>query len=233
MPRGKTIQIHYSEPGDFQGDFYRRGFVGLLFILTGRKFTLGDVLTVVVEFPSRRRSFRLRGRVVASRRGSKDPPLPAGIEVEFSSDQHKTLQMVLDCADGKSIDFIDRKSKRLLCSVEVSYRSDVGFVREFADDISEGGTFIRTLRKMAVGTELECKLKPPGYLLGIKLRCRVAWVSQTDSPRGMGVEFLFDSERQRKKVFRIVAKLNAAQKERLERGVRAFKTRSRSRPRGK
>jgi Tfp pilus assembly protein PilZ len=55
---------------------------------------------------------------------------------------------------------------------------------------------------------VECKLKPPGYLLGIKLRSRVAWVKSSGRPHGMGLQFLFDSERKRNKLKRIINKLS-------------------------
>ncbi len=233
MARTKSLHALYLDPEMLFGDFSRREQAVVLFVFTGRRFALAEGVTVIVEFPSKKRSFRLRGKVIASRRGSKNPPFPAGVEVEFGSDQRRILQMVFDCAEGKSVDFVDRKSRRVPCSVEVGYSTDAGFVREFAEDISEGGTFIRTRRKLPVGTEMECKLKPPGYLLGVKLRCRVAWVADGGSPRGMGVEFVFDSERQRKKIGVLVKRLAAECADQLERGIKAFRERDRSLPPGR
>jgi type IV pilus assembly protein PilZ len=228
MPASKTLTSRYRIPGELLKDFRRNGPSGVLFIETGRKLILGESVVVTVEFPSRRQSFRLQARVVTARRGSREPPLAAGVEVEFLSGQQHRIQMLLDCAEGKQIDFKDRFAKRVPGEVEVGYQSDAGFVREFTEDISEGGTFIRTQRKLPVGTELRCKLKPPGYLLGVKLMCRVAWVADQGSPRGMGLEFIFTSERQRKKICGIVQDLARKHQEVLERGVKAFKERDRS-----
>jgi len=137
MPRDTSVSVRYSFAEALFDDFRREGPTAILFVKTGRRIALGQDLTVVVEFPAERRSFRLRGQVVSSRRGSKEPPLPAGIEVAFPSSQHHTIQMVLDHASGKQVDFVERKSKRVPCALEVTYRTDEGFVREFAEDLSQ------------------------------------------------------------------------------------------------
>jgi uncharacterized protein (TIGR02266 family) len=225
MPADTSVSVRYSFAEALFDDFRREGQTGILFVKTGRRVTLGQDLTVVVEFPVERRTFRLRGQVVSARRGSREPALPGGIEVAFPSGQNHIVQMLLDHASGKQVDFIVRKTKRVLCAVEVNYRTDTGFVREFAEDLSEGGTFIRTDEIFAVGTEIACKLKPPGYLLGVKLRARVAWVSRTKAPKGMGLEFLFDSDRQRKKIRDICRRLAEEHSAKVERSVQAFRKR--------
>ncbi len=201
----------------------------MLFVRTGRRFELGSDLTIILELPSRDNTFRLKGRVVASRRASRDPVLPAGVEVEFGSTQRHTLQLVLDAAEGKKIEFSERRSRRIAYSVQVAYETDAGFVKEFTEDISEGGTFIKTDRQLPVGTLLECRLKPPGYFMGVKLKGRVAWVSKQEQPAGMGIEFIFTSHRQRKKVQDICRKLAHELAAAVERGVAAFGRRDSSR----
>ncbi len=225
MPAENSVSVRYSFAEGLFDDFRREGQTGILFVRTGRRFELGRELTVVIEFPAERRTFRLRGQIVSARRGSKEPALPAGIEVAFPSGQNHTVQMVLDHASGKQVDFVHRKTKRVPCSLEVHYRTDEGFVTEFAEDLSEGGTFIRTDEIFAVGTEIQCKLKPPGYLLGVKLRARVAWVSKAKAPKGMGLEFLFDSQRQRKKIRDVCRRLAEEHSAKVERSVQAFRKR--------
>jgi type IV pilus assembly protein PilZ len=207
MPRKKEVVARYPKKEKLLLDFKRRGPLGVLFVETGRMLKLSEAVTVVVEFPQDKRSFRVQGEVVSRRRASVEPPLPPGVDVEFPSEENKTVQMVLDHATGKQVDFKDRSSRRLHCSCVVSYRHDRGFVHEFAEDLGEGGTFIRTDNFYPVGTEVDCKLKPPGYLVGIKLRGRVAWLKETGHPKGMGIEFLFTSDRQRKKVRDLVNRL--------------------------
>lgn len=225
MTTGISVHVSYPKPEGLFDDFFWRGPAGVLFVRTGRRFELGSELTIVLELPSRDKMFRLKGRVVASRRALRDTALPAGVEVEFGSAQRHTLQLVLDAAEGKKIEFSERRARRIAYSIQVAYETDAGFVREFTEDISEGGTFIRTERHLPVGSMVECKLKPPGYLMGVKLKGRVAWVSTQGQPVGMGLEFLFSSERQRKKIQELCRKLAHELAAAVERGVAAFKER--------
>ena len=206
MAAKKTITVRFGKKENLLADFTRSGPRGVLFIETARPLELAEQVLVVIEFPAEDRSFRLQGKVIARRRSARES-LPPGAHVEFPAEENRTLQLVLDHAQGKEIDFIDRRGKRMPCSFVVSYRSDEGFVSEFTEDIGEGGTFIRTDDIFEVGTEVECRLKPPGYLMGLKLKGRVAWVKKSGRDKGMGVEFIFASDRQRKKVREVVKKL--------------------------
>jgi len=211
MPDKKTITVRYPEREKLLSDFVRRGRQGVLFVETGNRLQLAEQVVVEVEFPGQKRSFRLRGKVVARRRASRELPRPPGVQVEFSREEDQTLRMILDHAQGKEVAFIDRGSKRMPCSFEVSYRRDEDFVKEFAEDIGEGGTFIRTENLFAVGTDVECRLRPPGYLMGIKIKAKVAWVLERGPEKGMGLQFVFETERQQKKIRTLVKKLTDRQ----------------------
>jgi uncharacterized protein (TIGR02266 family) len=207
MPGRKTITARYPKREKLLTDFERRGRRGLLFVETGRRLQLAEQVEVEVEFPAEKRTFRLRGKVVARRRASREPPLPPGVQIEFPTGEDRALRLILDHAQGKQVAFIDRGSRRMPCSLEVAYRRDEDFIREFAEDISEGGTFIRAENILAVGTEVECRLKPPGYLMGIKIRAKVAWVLSGGSTKGMGLQFVFGNEKQLKKIRSLIKKL--------------------------
>jgi uncharacterized protein (TIGR02266 family) len=207
MPGRKTITARFHKREKLLVNFERRGRRGLLFVETGRRLQLAEQVVVEVEFPSEKRTFRLHGKVVARRRASREPPLPPGVQVEFPTEEDQALRLILDHAQGKEVAFVDRGSRRMSCSLEVAYRRDEDFIREFAEDISEGGTFIRSNNILAVGTEVECRLKPPGYLIGIKVRGKVAWVLKSGPTKGMGLQFVFESEKQRRKVKSLIKKL--------------------------
>ena len=211
MPGKKTITVRYLEREKLLSDFIRRGRRGVLFVETGRRLQLAEQILVVVEFTGQKRSFRLHGKVVARRRASRELPRPPGVQVEFPGEEDQTLRLILDHAQGKEVAFVDRSSQRMPCSFEVSYRRDEDFIKEFAEDIGEGGTFIRTINLFVVGTEVECKLKPPGYLMGIKVKGKVAWVLKRGSMKGMGLQFVFDTEKQKRKIKNLVKKLTAKQ----------------------
>jgi type IV pilus assembly protein PilZ len=219
----KTITARFPIRQAFMEAFSRRGPRGVFFVETTRRLEIAEQVTVVVEFPTDHRSFRLNGKVVARRRGSREPVLPPGVEVEFPADENQTLQLILDHSEGKTINFVDRRSRRMACSFVVSYGRNDEFVREFAEDIGEGGTFIRTEQLLPVGTRVLCKLKPPGYLLGVRLWGRVAWLKTTGQPKGMGVEFIFSNERQRKKIREIVHRLILQRSKQIEKQMKKLR----------
>jgi type IV pilus assembly protein PilZ len=229
MQRGKLLTARYPQKEKFLEVFQRRGPAGVLFLESGRKLELSDAVVLLVDFPTEARSFKLHGRVIARRHASRNRELPAGVEVQFAADDAGTLQLILNHAEGKQVDFFPRQGHRLPCAIEIAYRQDADFAREFTEDISEGGTFVQTDRRLPVGTVLECRLKPPGYLLGIKITGRVAWLKETGAGRGMGIEFLFSDDRQRAKIQKLVSRLAARQARAVKKGMERIRQADRSR----
>jgi uncharacterized protein (TIGR02266 family) len=223
----RSLSMRYMQGEEFLESVARRGPLAVMFVPTARKVELGEEVSLLLDFPVARRHFRLRAKVIARRIASSGTAIPAGVELEVGSEQLHVLQLALDCAAGKTVDFVDRRSRRVPCDVVVEYRTDAGFVRDFAEDIGAGGTFLRSERLFPVGTLLEVKLKPPGYLLGVRLRARVAWVKTIGRPRGMGLEFLFDGARQQARLARLVERLSAEHARRLTEGLRPFKDKTR------
>lgn len=217
MPRHKELLARYPLRESFLKHFRRQGSTGVLFVETARPLNLSELVTVLVDFPGQEKAFRLQGRVTSRRRASRRPPLPPGVEVVLAPDQAHTLQLVLDHVAGKQVRFTPRRSGRVQVTCEISYRSNDAFAKEFSEDISEGGTFVLTERLLPVGTSLECRLKPPGYLVGVKVPARVAWLRSHGQPRGMGLEFVFASESQRRKLKKLLQRLRRRQGDTLER----------------
>jgi type IV pilus assembly protein PilZ len=174
---------------------------------------------VVVEFPNENRSFRIQGKVISRRRSFSETPLPPGVEVEFFLSEKRTVQLCLDHVSGKNIDFTDRDSRRVPCSLAVFLKWNSDRIREIAEDISEGGIYVRTEKVQPVGTKVDCRLKPPGYLIGIGLLGKVAWLQDVGLSRGMGISFAFKSQRQRKKISELVKKLAQDQNIQVKRKI--------------
>ncbi len=229
MTTARHLLVRYAEKERFVENFEHEDQVGTLFIATTARVALAEIVSVFVEFPNDKRSFRLLGRVVSRRRAAKEPALAAGIRVEFSPDQGQAIQLILDHVGGKDIAFQNRASRRLSCTLEISYRHDGELLKQFAEDISEGGTFIRTQKLLPVGTEVHCRLKPPGQLLGIKIKGRVSWQKESGDPVGMGIEFLFSSSRQQKKIAKLLTSLRAKYSQQVEQNVEQVRKRNRFR----
>lgn len=90
----------------------------------------------------------------------------------------------------------DRQTPRKSSEVRVRYRTHSEYISRYADNISKGGVFIRTLHFLPVNTVLRLKLLLPGEEHEIPVIARVAHVIGTeqagemDRAPGMGLEFL-------------------------------------------
>ena len=102
-----------------------------------------------------------------------------------------------------------REDLREAIELKVEYRRLNAFFADYARNISNGGTFIGTEKPLPIGTEFLFKLFIPSLDRPLELRGEVQWIAEparADDP-GMGIKFLFDNDRQRKAMERIVEKL--------------------------
>ena len=67
----------------------------------------------------------------------------------------------------------------------VDYAIPDKFFRDYVHNISEGGTFIRTGKPLAVGTDITLTLVMPESGIPIKIKGEVIWIGK----KGMGLKF--------------------------------------------
>jgi uncharacterized protein (TIGR02266 family) len=117
-----------------------------------------------------------------------------------------------------------RRAPRVEAVLRVEYDEPEGLHADYLANLSEGGLFIRTAIPFEVGRELAFSLSFPGLLDPLALRCVVRWrrgatpaaqmeIEQGAPERapledGIGVEFLFDGEEQRRAVRSLLASLD-------------------------
>jgi type IV pilus assembly protein PilZ len=104
-----------------------------------------------------------------------------------------------------------RGDGRAPITLRVDYRRLNTFFADYTKNISKGGTFIKTTKPLPVGTEFVFVLALPdsGQL---ELTGEVKWVVSTtdasdEKPAGMGIQFIFQDDSERRKVEDFVAKL--------------------------
>jgi type IV pilus assembly protein PilZ len=105
-----------------------------------------------------------------------------------------------------------RSSARATIELSVEYKRLNTFFADYTRNISKGGTFIRTERPLAIGTEFVFALSIRSVDEPLRLRGRVKWIvtpaqATADRPAGMGIEFQWDSEDERLSTERIVERL--------------------------
>lgn len=87
-----------------------------------------------------------------------------------------------------------RREPRLPAEVKVDYRSIGSFMTDYAENISQGGLFIRTSLPLPVGERVRLRLTLPDGDAPFALDGVVKWVStlrdRDERPAGMGIEFV-------------------------------------------
>jgi type IV pilus assembly protein PilZ len=105
-----------------------------------------------------------------------------------------------------------RKADRAAITLKVDYKRLNTFFADYTKNISKGGTFIRTSKPLAVGTEFLFVLSLPTLNEQVQLTGEVKWVvteeeAQGEKPPGMGIKFKFDTDADRAKVDDFVERL--------------------------
>lgn len=98
-----------------------------------------------------------------------------------------------------------RQSGRAPIELPIEYDRLNALLSDYTQNISRGGTFIRTQRPLEVGTELCFTIRAPSLGEPVVLRGVVRWVVHThhardDRPAGMGVAFAYDSQTEKEAI---------------------------------
>jgi type IV pilus assembly protein PilZ len=111
----------------------------------------------------------------------------------------------------------DRRAlSRAAIELNVEYKRLNTFFADYTRNISKGGTFIRTDRPLDVDTEFVFALSIKSLAEPLRLRGRVKWIvrpedATPDSPAGMGIEFQYNDDTERKETEAIVERLMATE----------------------
>jgi type IV pilus assembly protein PilZ len=89
--------------------------------------------------------------------------------------------------------------------LRVEYQRLNTFFSDYARNISRGGSFIATETSLGVGTEFVFVLGVPKLDSPLRLNGRVMWVTTPQdaskaNPAGMGIEFQYDDDAERKAI---------------------------------
>lgn len=105
-----------------------------------------------------------------------------------------------------------RQGDRLPIELKVEYRRVNTFFADYTKNISRGGTFIGTDRPLPEGTEFVFALGIPLMDEPLRLKGRVCWITSVDeatnaNPAGMGIEFQFADDAERRETAKTMEKL--------------------------
>lgn len=107
-----------------------------------------------------------------------------------------------------------RSGSRAAIELNVEYKRLNTFFADYTRNISKGGTFIRTDRPLDIATEFIFALTIRGLPEPLRLRGRVKWIvtpadATPASPAGMGIEFQYANDAERRATEGIVERLMA------------------------
>jgi Tfp pilus assembly protein PilZ len=197
---------------------------GGLFVPGELDVVLGEEVDLEIAFVEEQVRFHIRA-VVRWKRPSTGRRAPQGVGLAFLSSEATTKGQLLRFARGEDVDHVEREARRYALHLEVKLGLDDGSARVVhTDDISEGGCFLLVDPPLALGTVVSVTLRAPGALFSwLTVKARVAWrrtQGQGDGgPRnGVGVEFLFVDDGQRRRMQKILG----AVRERLGRELRVL-----------
>ncbi len=111
-----------------------------------------------------------------------------------------------------------RGEDRAAITLKVDYKRLNTFFADYTKNISKGGTFIRTHKPLEIGTQFVFVLTVPEPAgqdrapVRLELTGEVKWVvpesaATAEKPAGMGIQFVFQGEDERKHVEQFVADL--------------------------
>ncbi len=105
-----------------------------------------------------------------------------------------------------------RNFPRAPIELKVEYRRLNTFFADYTKNISRGGTFIKTAKPLAIGTDFIFKLHVPTLESPIEIAGIVQWVIKPgeegpDEQPGMGIKFKYDTGNQRDEIESTVEKL--------------------------
>lgn len=109
-----------------------------------------------------------------------------------------------------------RGGGRAAIELNVEYKRLNTFFADYTRNISKGGTFIRTERPLPVSTEFVFVLTIRGLPEPLRLRGQVKWVvtaadATAESPAGMGIQFVYATDEERRSTERVVERLMASE----------------------
>ncbi len=105
-----------------------------------------------------------------------------------------------------------RVEPRAPIELKVEYKRINSFFADYTRNISKGGTFIKTTKPLAIGTDFVFKLSIPKLAEPLELHGKVQWIVEAaeatpEKEAGMGIGFIYASDSDRTRVEAVVDEL--------------------------
>jgi len=204
----QVVQVHLRDGADLLGRYARKNDRDELFVAEALDCAVGEEVALDLYFDHSGYAFRVQARVI-SRRLTHAGNLPPGARVAILRQAGSLAAMIISHAKGDEIQYHPRTGMRVDCSFPVRLRSAHGSGRGEVIDLAAGGMRVSGVQPPPLGTAVQCKLYPPGSILGLALRGRVVWL-RAQPEAALGVQFQSLTARTARRVSELVARLAKA-----------------------
>jgi len=204
----QVVQIHFRDGQDFLGCYANRNGRHELFLAEALDCAVGEEIALDTYFDHSGYGFRIQARVI-SRRLSEAGNLRAGARVAVLPSSEPLVTMIVAHARGDEIQYQPRTGQRVECTLPVKVRLPAGVAKGEVVDLALGGMRVVGVSPPPLGTQIAATLYPPQLLLGLPVRGRVAWF-RTHPDMAFGVQFLTLSQRQLRRLQKVLEKLRPA-----------------------
>lgn len=100
-----------------------------------------------------------------------------------------------------------RNHTRAPIELKVDYKKLNSFFADYTKNISKGGTFIKTKKPLPIGTRFLFKLSVPQRQDPFELLGEVVWSTTEGEEPGMGIKFVYTTDKQRSEFEGVVEQL--------------------------
>jgi Tfp pilus assembly protein PilZ len=194
----RTVVLKFESRAEFEKIYMHEPVGGGIFIATDVEYVLDELVRIYLCFPDIPEGIPVRGKVVWRR-----PPttgrsaLLPGIGVSLSEEYQPQRDFLIDYATGR-VEPRRQKDRRIAAGFPVEFKAQSKWISARTLNISREGLYILTNVSVLPGTDLDMRLYFRGTGSPEFYRGKVAWEKNDHPNMGIGVEFEFQSPRQRK-----------------------------------
>ena len=194
----RTVVLKFESPADFERIYTHEPASGGLFIETEENYALGELVRVYLCFPDIPEGISLRGKVVWRRPPSQGrSALVPGIGVSLGDDYEAQRNFLINYSTGR-IEPRRQRDRRIPADFPLEFKSISRWTAGRTLNISREGLYILTDVSILPGTEIDMRLYFRGKGPAEAYLGRVAWEKNDHPNMGIGVQFQFQTPRQRK-----------------------------------
>lgn len=195
-PNGAMFREHVRETDGARTFFYPVDDAKALPV----KIVVGSLVSISLRFVDRDTDFHVHANVVERVETGNKP----GLVLAFLPEERDRQELVLAIADGESVPYLRRKAIRTPCTLGVGVIRENGAKLESTlSTISERGAHLEA-DMLSKNERVQLAIAFPGQKARVVVGGRVT-ARITGPEKGVGIEFIFVSSKQRDDVASVVA----------------------------